>query len=149
MLSGIVEISEYHNNADRLSWDIFSIPHHCSYLSLNEEDKGVNETIPVGSVKKLLTKGTSGAYMICSSNPVENTESAYDQIQPPHIQAKNCYVRYLKKNDGGQFLVTMEEPNKKLPEPIEIVIGDTGIIVSKTIVSASSVITSSPAPRAG
>ena len=149
ILADIVNISENHGNSDRLEWDIFNIPHHCSYLALNEEDKGDSETTPHDDVEKLLLKGNSGAYMICSSNPIGNNQVDYEQIQPPHIQAKNCYVRYLKRNNGGQFLVTMEEPNKKLPEPIEILIGSDGIRLHSIAVSASSILTGSSIPRAG
>ena len=149
VLADIVNISEYHGNSDRLEWDIFSIPHHCSYLALNDEYKGEIETTPIDEIKKLLLKGNSGAYMICSSNVIGYTQEDYEQIQPPHVQAKNCYTRYLKKNDGGQFLVTMEEPNKKLPEPIEVLIGNDGVRLHRIAVSASSILTGSSIPRAG
>ncbi|GAG24442.1 unnamed protein product, partial [marine sediment metagenome] len=44
--SDIVNITKSKNNDDRLEWDIFKIPHHCSYKSLNSE-KGKDETEPI------------------------------------------------------------------------------------------------------
>jgi hypothetical protein len=147
-LSDIVTTSKAHGNSDRLQWDLFNIPHHCSYLALSD-DKGEAETIPKPLVKELLLAGKEGAYIISSSNPIKGTAAAYEQVQPPHIQAQQCYKRYLGKIEGNKFLVTMEEPNETKPEPIIFEIGDDGITRLKAILPASSRITSSPAPRAG
>ncbi len=46
-LEDMVAITKYHKNDDRLAWDLFNIPHHCSYLALNEDgQKGDKETVP-------------------------------------------------------------------------------------------------------
>jgi len=148
VLEDIVNISEYHGNHDRLNWDLFNIPHHCSYLALSDE-KGAQETVPKPNVEKLLLAGREGAYIVSSSKPIENTPSGRQQKMPPHVQAKVCYERYLKKVDGAKFLVTMEEPSKSKPEPIVFIIDDDGITRKKQIISAPAIITSSPAPRAG
>jgi hypothetical protein len=34
-LGDIVDTTKYHDNMGRLAWDIYNIPHHCSYLALN------------------------------------------------------------------------------------------------------------------
>jgi hypothetical protein len=39
VLTDIVEITNFHGNQDRLDWDLYNIPHHCSYLALGP-DKG-------------------------------------------------------------------------------------------------------------
>src|SRR5262249_11984175 len=52
-LCHIVKTSIAHGNADRLRWDVYKIPHHCSYKSLNSADKGVDETVPTDEVKWL------------------------------------------------------------------------------------------------
>jgi hypothetical protein len=148
VLGDIVEITKTHKNEDRLAWDLFNIPHHCSYLALSDE-KGDEETIPKPLVKELLQKGKEGAYLISSSNPIEDTKAGRDQQQPPHIQAKKCYQRYLREIGGNKFLTTMEEPNKTKPEPLIFKIESSGISLDKKIISAASIITSSPAPRAG
>lgn len=148
VLGDIVEITKTHKNEDRLAWDLFNIPHHCSYLALSDE-KGDEETIPKPLVKELLQKGKEGAYLISSSNPIEDTKAGREQQQPPHIQAKKCYQRYLREIGGNKFLTTMEEPNKTKPEPLVFKIESSGVSLDKKIVSAASIITSSTAPRAG
>ncbi|NVZ09770.1 hypothetical protein HW932_10905 [Allochromatium humboldtianum] len=148
VLEDIVQATKNHNNMDRLAWDIYNIPHHCSYLALSDE-KGEIETTPKPLVKELLENGKEGAYMISSSRPIKDTQEAREQQQPPHIQAKNCYVRYLKNVGGAKFLATMETPNTTKPEPIEFKIDGCGISLDKKLMSAATVITSSRAPRAG
>ena len=146
-LDEIVDITKKHDNEERLNWDIYNVPHHCSYLALADE-KGKKETTPTENVKWLLEQGNKGCMMISSSDPIEEE---YDQMQPPHIQAKNCYERYLKDNKGREpFLITMEHPNKSTPEPIEIVIDDTGSRPKKkSSIAGPAIISSTPAPRAG
>lgn len=148
VLEDIVGITKFHKNEDRLAWDLHNIPHHCSYLALSDE-KGDDETSPKPLVKELLQKGKEGAYLVSSSNPIEDTKAGREQIQPPHIQAKKCYQRYLREVGGNKFLVTMEEPNTRKPEPLVFKVEASGISLDKKIISAASIITSSPAPRAG
>jgi hypothetical protein len=148
VLEDIVMTTKDHGNDDRLEWDLYNIPHHCSYLALSDE-KGDTETTPKPLVKELLQKGKDGAYLVSSSVPILDTKEGRDQTQPPHIQAKKCYVRYLTEVGGTKFLVTMEEPNATKPEPLEFKIEATGISLDRKIVSAAAIITSSPAPRAG
>lgn len=149
VLEDIVETSKNHGNEDCLSWDIFNIPHHCSYMTLSD-DKGETETVPKPLVKELLMAGKENSYMVSSSNPIEDTKEGREQKQPPHIQAKKCYERYLKKVDGAKFLITMEEPNKKKPEPLIFEIDSSGISRGgKVFGSGISILTSSHAPRVG
>ena len=147
VLDEIVDITRSKNNDERLNWDIYNVPHHCSYRALSDE-KGEKETVPTDNIKWLLEQGNKGCIMISSSDPIEED---YDQKQPPHIQAKKCYVRYLNNNKGREpFLVTMEHPNKTKPEPITIIIDDTGVRPKKkSNISGPAVISSTTAPRAG
>ncbi|TGK23373.1 hypothetical protein [Leptospira kmetyi] len=144
ILDDIVKKSKKHNNVDRIRWDLFNIPHHCSAYALNEE-KGDEETEPTDHIRELLEFGNEGAYLISSSNPILNTKESYEQSLPPHIQAKKCYERYLKKVNGCKFLVTMEEPNRFNPEPIVISIDESGLSYAKQEFSAQSIIISKPA----
>lgn len=148
VLGDIVDTSKFHKNDDRLEWDIFNIPHHCSYLALSD-DKGETETEPKPLVKELLQNGKSGAYLVSSSKPISDSKEGGEQTQPPHIQAKKCYERYLREVGGSKFLVTMEEPNTKEPKAIVFKVESSGITLDKKILSAASIITSAPAPRAG
>ncbi|XDD51625.1 hypothetical protein AB3N59_07805 [Leptospira sp. WS92.C1] len=126
VLEDIVNKSKAHKREDRLKWDLFNIPHHCSYKALSD-DKGKQETIPKEKIKELLLKGNADSFMICSSDSIPDIEGSYNSKQPPHIQARNCYENYLKQIDGCKFLITMQEPNFSDPKPIVISIDDSGI----------------------
>lgn len=149
VLEDIVDITKYHKNEDRLDWDLFNIPHHCSAFALSP-DKGEKETIPTKKVEELLLHSQAEAYIVSSSNPIlPDTADAYKQGQPPHIQAKKAYVKYLEKAKGRKFLVTMEEPNTTNPEPIIFEISGKGCRLIGKAVSGAAAIISSWAPRAG
>lgn len=149
VLEDIVNTTKYHKNDDRLAWNLFNIPHHCSYLALSDT-KGENETIPKPKVKELLLCGKEGAYIVSSSKPILDNKEGREQQQPPHIQAKKCYDRYLKEVEGAKFLVTMEEPNGLHPEPLVFKIESNGISRAvKVVTSAASSLISNPAPKAG
>lgn len=147
VLEDIVDITEYHKNMDRLHWNLYNIPHHCSAYAL-APDKGKRETVPTPKVEKLLLLGQREAYIVSSSDPIPDTEEAYDQKMPPHIQAKKAYVKYLEKVGGRKFLVTMEEPNQRKPEPIVFEITGLGCNIKRAASGAAAII-SSVAPRAG
>lgn len=149
-IEDIVKTTRYHKNDDRLAWDIYNIPHHCSYLALNEDgQKGENETEPKLLVKELLLQGKKDAYIVSCSNPIPDVKDSYTQIQPPHIQARKTYEKYLKEIGGRKFLVTMEEPNANKPEPITFEITSGGVTWKRSgSIGAPAIILSSP-PRAG
>ena len=149
ILEDIVQKTKNHKNGDRLKWDLLNNPHHCSYLALSDE-KGETETSPKPLVKELLELGKEGSYIVSSCDPIEDTKKAREQKQPPHIQAKKCYEKYLKKVNGAKVLVTMEEPDTSKPKPIIFTIDKDGITREfKAYTSAAAIITSSPAPKAG
>jgi hypothetical protein len=147
ILDQIVDITRYHKRDERLNWDIYSVPHHCSFGALSGE-KGKHETIPTDNIKWLLNQGNKGCIMLSSSDPIEDD---YDKVLPPHVQAKNCYETYLKSNGGREpFLVTMQHPNKINPVPIEIVIDETGSRPKKnSSIVGPAIISGKPAPKAG
>lgn len=142
VLEDIVAITKKHKRDDRLAWDLFNIPHHCSYKALSDV-KGDIETTPKPGVLELLKLGRPDAYLISSSLPITDDKEGREREQPPHVQAKKCYQRY------GYFLVTMEEPNARKPEPIEFVITDKGLARDNQNKTGPAIITSKPAPRAG
>lgn len=147
-LEDMVRITQYHGNDDRLAWDLYNIPHHCSYKSLSDE-KGERETEPKPLVKELLKMGKKDAYIVSCSKPIPDSRDMYTEKQPPHIQARKAYERYLDEVGGRKFLVTMEEPNASQPEPIEFEITSAGISLMRSkVVGAAAVIASTP-PRAG
>lgn len=149
VLEDIVSITKAHKNGDRLKWNLFNIPHHCSYKALSDE-KGERETEPKPLVRELLLQGKKEAYLVSSSDPIPDNKDMYDKDvkQPPHIQAKNAYETYRQKIQGRRVVVTMEEPNETKPEPIEFEIAVGGVSWLKAIMGAPAVLASRP-PRAG
>jgi hypothetical protein len=97
----------------------------------------------------LLLHGRSDAYIVSCSSPIPDLKESYSQIQPPHIQARKAYQRYLKEVGGRKFLVTMEEPNAYHPEPIEFEITVGGISWSKAVLVGAPALVGSRPPRAG
>jgi hypothetical protein len=139
----IVGISQYHDNDVRLDWDVFKLPHHCSYKSLSDE-KGTAKTTPTEKVQELLDKGHEGALIICSSLPIPSTE----ETQPPHFQAAATYKETASELDG-EFVVTMEHPKQDGPKELVVEIDSTGATLKKTITAGVPFIVNTPAPRAG
>lgn len=78
ILEDVVDITKNHDNKDRLAWDLFKTPHHCSYLTLSDE-KGDNETEPKPLVKELLESGKEWAYLVSSSNPICDSKEGRDR----------------------------------------------------------------------
>lgn len=148
VLEEIVAITKNKSNNDRLEWDLFKAAHHCSYLALSDE-KGDQETVPKPLIKELLESGRSDAYIVSSSKAISFDNDAYQQTQPPHVQARNCYQKYLNSVGGRKFLVTMEEPNTTKPEPIVFEIGNGGMSWKRKVVTGATILTQSTPPRAG
>lgn len=144
VLSDIVDITRQHKREERLEWDVFKLPHHCSYLSLGPE-KGKDKTEPVPNVKWLFEdQGHQGGIVVSTSDPIP-TE---DTDQPPHRQAAN----YHKDNvaaKGGEFRVTMEFPSTSKPEPMVIEIGSSGAKVVKRNTGGAATVIGGSTPRAG
>lgn len=143
ILADIVNITKYHNREDRLEWDIFDIPHHCSYRALNEE-KGISKTEPIDEVNWLLEQGNKHGILVSCSKTIPRV----DDDLPPHRQAAECYKEYAKDIDG-EFIVTMEFPNEDRPKPLVIEIDGSGATPNKEITPTSHNIVTRPAPRAG
>src|SRR5260370_18833012 len=68
ILSDMVNVTKYHKNDARLAWDVFKLPHHCSYRSLSEE-KGENITEPIPEVKWLFEQGAQRGIIVSTSYP--------------------------------------------------------------------------------
>jgi hypothetical protein len=144
VLSDIVDVTRWHEHEERLEWDMFKLPHHCSYLSLGP-DKGKDKTEPIPNVKWLFEdQGKEGAIVVSTSKPIPNE----DTDQPPHRQAAN-YHKDNVQSKNGEFRVTMEFPSISKPEPLVIEIGAGGAKVVKRNKGGAAVAIGSSAPRAG
>ena len=143
VLAEIVQITRARNREERLTWDIFKLPHHCSYLSLSSE-KGESKTVPAPDVAWLFGQARNRAVIVSPSLPVP-TE---DTVQPPHMQAAAYYKERASAVDG-EFIVTMAHPSVREPRPLVIEVDGSGQRVRKHILAAASAIVARPAPRAG
>ena len=124
----IVKITKYHGNEDKLAWDIFHLPHHCSYKSLNGLEKGENKTVPTSETKWLFeTKGNSDCLIVSPSDEIVFS----DTIQPPHFQAYNYYKNDVTDKKNGVITVTMQHPSKSNPLPLVVEINDDGFSIEK------------------
>jgi len=148
-LARIVDKTKAKGNEDRLHWDVYMLPHHCSYKSINLEEKGSNKTIPTQQVKWLCEQQCSArGYIVSTSKPIPMPGTDEDKdVQPPHRQAANYYKEDVVETD--RFLVTMERPNKKNPKPVVIKIGSTGAVYESAAVASVASSVASTAPRAG
>jgi len=140
----IVNITQHKKNDNRLMWDIYKLPHHCSYLSIGP-DKGKEKTKPIEEVKWLHEQGQERGILVSTSKPIPSDDE--DDL-PPHRQAANYYKDVASKIDG-EFKVTMEHPRKSNPQSLVITIDGDGARLKKTIASGGSVAISRPAPRVG
>ena len=146
----MVGITRYHHREERLEWDIFKLPHHCSYLTIGP-DKGKEKTEPVDATRWLFEEKANSSCIIvspCWPIPAKGSEGDEDP-QPPHRQAKNYYVVDVVNPKDGEWRVTMEHPKVSSPEPIVIEITGRGTLLKKQIAVGAAAVTSVRAPRAG
>lgn len=145
----IVKTTKRHGNDDHLLWDIFKIPHHCSYTAIGWV-KGEDETEPTEQVEWLCeTQGRERHIMVSTSKPIPFKGTVEDaDIQPPHRQAGNYYKGVARRADGT-FKVTMETPSTSRPKPLSIEVTSRGaqLLTVSAVAGAASII-STPA-RAG
>lgn len=149
VLAEIVDITKKHNNEGRLHWNVYKLPHHCSYKSIGPE-KGDDKTKPTEQIKWLCEEqGEDTGYVLSSSYPIPEKGTEEDKdIQPPHREAANYYRGHVISD--GHLLVTMEHPNQKDPKPIEIIIGSKGASKKALgVPAAAALVGGATAPRAG
>ena len=149
VLAEIVNITRHHERDDRLHWNVYHLPHHCSYTAIGPE-KGKDKTTPVEQVRWLCeTQGEPKSYIVSPSKPIPEKGTNEDKdVQPPHRQAANYYKEDVLA-EPRNLLVTMSEPTAVTPKPIVIAINGDGAVKlpsgSGGIRAAASVV----APRAG
>ena len=127
----IVTITQAHKRDSRLAWDIFTIPHHCSYGAMAKE-KGDYKTSPTGEFEWLLSQGTKRSVMVSTSWEIPSETTG----QPPHVET---YRRYKETEDqlDADLVVTMEHPSKANPKRVIVEIDGNGPTLKKEIASSS------------
>lgn len=148
-LAEIVDITRFHQNDDRLHWNVYHLPHHCSYTAIGPL-KGVDKTVPVDQVKWLCEmQGETDGYIISPSKPIPWKGTPEDKdVQPPHRQAAE-YYRQDVLSSANRLLVTMSEPSSVSPKPIVIAITSTGAVKIPTGSGGATAAAAVTAPRAG
>lgn len=142
VLDKIVEITQSNDNEEYLNWDIYDIPHHCSYTGLNEKgEKDVRTITPTENIQWLLKQSGKGAYLVASCDKVT------EETSPPHMCAKRAYEQYSASD--AKVMVTMEHiPSKSTkPTPIRFEINEQGLTLKEDRVLQDFLLKS--APRAG
>jgi len=142
-ISQIVTTTKKHSRQDRLLWDVLKLFHHCSYKSLDKDNKGEDETVPIPEVKWLIEdQGREGCILTSPSKPIPKKGTKEDQDpQPPHRQAAN-YYRHVIKDKDGEFRVTMEHPTQDAPKPFSVEITWSGARMVTAVASAIGTATS-------
>lgn len=143
ILEEIVAITKAQNRQERLSWDIYDIPHHCSYLALSDE-KGKDITEPSTEIAWLLHQGANACLLVSCSDPIP----VGDTTAPPHKQAAS-YYRSVADQKKGEFVVTMEFPKRDKPEPLVVMLDNKGLTVLRKLATPAIIASHQRAPRAG
>jgi ribonuclease BN (tRNA processing enzyme) len=148
-ISQIVATTKRHNREARLLWDVLKLFHHCSYKSLDKDNKGEDETVPIPDAKWLIEdQGRDSCIIVSPSKPIPKKGTKEDDDpQPPHRQAAAYYRRVIKEKDG-EFRVTMEHPSQHAPKPFSIEITRSGARMVTAIATAIGTATSTSS-RAG
>jgi len=94
---------------DKLRWDLFLTPHHCSWSFFNDTPSADYPEATDSSIE-VLNKKREGAMVIASCKPIKQ-----DGNNPPHYKAKQEYINVVGEEN---FLVTGEHPEESAPLPI-------------------------------
>ena len=117
----IFQRSEEEGNEDRLEWNVFLAPHHCSKSVMYWQEEGeADKTLKQDVLDMIEAAARPSGYIVASSQPVPASNQAGDN--PPHAKAK---ARYEELVEAGHFLCTMEHGGEASPEPIVFWLGET------------------------
>lgn len=148
-LGEIIDLTRYHDNDDRLHWNIYHLPHHCSYRSIGP-DKGEDKTKPTEQIAWLCEEaGEASGFVVSASCPIPFKGSDADKnVQPPHRQAANYYKQDVL-DDERNFLVTMAHPSSTNPKPLVLLITSNGAVKDTSGSGGMAAAAGVVAPRAG
>mgnify|MGYP000948814760 CR=1 FL=1 len=132
------------NNTDeeKLKWNIFLAPHHCSWSFFNDSDNK-EETKP--SAENILNKQIgNSAHIVASSNEIKD-----DDNNPPCYEAKQEYVKKLKAGSSHFLNTATHSKVGSISQPIVFKINENGKTLRENATVAGTFSISNPAPRAG
>ena len=135
-------ILENNTDDDKLKWNIFLAPHHCSWSFFNEPDNK-KEIMP--SAESILDKQIGNyAHIVASSNEIKN-----DGKNPPCYEAKQEYIKKLKSGSSHFLNTATHSKIGSIPQPIVFKINESGKTLRENATVAGTSSIANPAPRAG
>lgn len=136
------KIVENNNDDEKLRWNIFLAPHHCSWTFFNSTN---NKEEIKDSSKIILEKQLPGAHIVTSCSSIKHLDPK--ATPPPCDEAVKEYKKRLKSGED-HFLNTADE-YCSTRKPIVFKITENGKIREKVVISTIQSVVSKPAPRAG
>jgi hypothetical protein len=133
-------ISEDNGNKDKLKWNLFLAPHHCSWTFFNDTPYDEN-TEPKDYSLEFLDYGEINAHIIASSKKIKN-----EKPNPPHYSAKEEYEAKVGK---AYFRNTAVNKGEKAPKPLEFEISDSGTKLKKVAATVATGMLGNSSHRAG
>ena len=127
---------------EKLKWNIFLAPHHCSWSFFNESD---NKEEIKPSAEAILNKQIgNSAHIVASSDEIKD-----DGENPPCYEAKQQYIKKLKAGSSHFLNTASHSKVGSIPQPIVFKINENGktLVENATVAGTQSI--SNPAPRAG
>jgi hypothetical protein len=132
----IKEISEKKNRKEKLEWDIFLSPHHCSWSFFNDRPYEKNTTPKDYSLEILdYARDKNHSHIIASSVVIKD-----EKPNPPHYPAK---LEYEKKIAVGNLKNTATSHSIKEPRPLIYKINENGFTLVKTIAAVPTITSNS------
>jgi len=113
---------KHEDSPEPLEYNVLQAPHHCSWHVLSEAGcswsdgcRDVNQ-----NARSALAQIKDGGTIVASCKPIKDKDA-----DPPCVGAKNEYEDIVNEK-SGEFLCTGEYPSEENPEPLEILISDSG-----------------------
>ena len=111
------------NGKDKLDWDIFLAPHHCSWHFFSDKSHKDDPT-PTDASLDVIDRRRDGAWVVASSKPLED-----DDDDPPSYAAAEIYMGAVGLDN---FICTGETPSRKTPLPILFLMTANGPVRGET-----------------
>ncbi len=91
VLAEIVDITRHYGNDDRLHWNVYKLPHHCSYTAIGPEKGGTRRRRPIRSSGSARRRASAWATSSRRARRSRKGTTEDDDVQPPHRQAAEYY----------------------------------------------------------
>ena len=135
-------ILENNKDNERLRWNIFLAPHHCSWTFFNDSSNK-KEVLPCA--ESILDKQIGSlAHIVASSEEIKDNDK-----NPPCYQAKQQYINRLKSGSSHFLNTATNSKVGNIPQPIVFKINEYGKTLKEVTTVAGTSSIANPAPRAG